>query len=634
MVIAADAQLGTPTRDPNGAATGADGVAGAPEPDLDDRSRRAAVVAVVATAAAVLPFLVVIALRAGHDYLLTQDLAVIDLRARDLLSSPPLTGPWSRAGFAHPGPLFYWLLGTISAVTGHASWSVLVGGALVRIAGIVATARLAWVRGGLALCLLVVAAITAAQVALEPGSLVVPWNIFAALAFYPVFLLLAWSVVLGEVRRLPWLVVVGTFLVQTHVGYGLLLLAPSVWVAVRAVRDRRELPAGALRRAIRWSSVWLVLLWLPVLIDQLFVTGNIGALTEYVVTTGDPKAGFVRSIEWFAERFRVVPTWAGGPRRLDAISGFASGSSPFWLLIPAALLAVATVAVRRRGTRARRTFVMLVALVTGGTVIAMAQVTGDQFAYLFEWRTVAALLIVVAAAWSLLPWLTSVRARRVASAVVLVVVLATSAFLTLRVADLPTELRPDDYYVGRVATRLTRQAPEHGLLVRGIGTQGLGITATLVNELDRQGTPARVDDHLDYEFGPTRTLRAADAETIWIISERGWISSRLLAVPGGRVLYAASGLSPREEQELQRGQRKLLAQLRRAKRGELANSLDTQLVALLVADVRGVDERLARRVATLNAKSARTTVCRCVAVAFDHPDASTRRAVARLSASS
>ena len=175
----------------------------------------------MATVAAIAPFLVVIAIRAGHHYLLTQDLAVIDLRARDLFSTaPPLTGPWSRAGFAHPGPLYYWILGALSAVTAQASWSILVGGAVVRIVGIVATARLAWVRGGLALCLLTVAAITAAQVALEPGSLVVPWNIFAALAFYPVFLLLAWSVVLGEVRRLPWLVVVGTFLVQTHIGYG------------------------------------------------------------------------------------------------------------------------------------------------------------------------------------------------------------------------------------------------------------------------------------------------------------------------------------------------------------------------------------------------------------------------------
>ena len=106
------------------------------------------------------------------------------------------------------------------------------------------------------------------------------------------------------------------------------------------------------------------MLWLPVLIDQLFVTGNIGALTDYVFSTHEPKAGLSRSLEWFAERFRVVPTWAGGPRRIDAVSGFAAGSSAFWLLVPAAILAVAALAARRRGTHAQRTFVALIVVMT------------------------------------------------------------------------------------------------------------------------------------------------------------------------------------------------------------------------------------------------------------------------------
>jgi len=55
---------------------------------------------------------------------------------------------------------------------------------------------------------------------------------------------------------------------------------------------------------------------------------------------------------------------------------------------------------------------------------------------------------------------------------------------------------------------------------------------------------------------------------------------------------------------------------------------------LLVAKIRGVDQNLARRVATLDARSSQHTVCRCVVVAFDHPDARTRRAIAKLSNSS
>ena len=247
---------------------------------------------------------------------------------------PPLTGPWSRAGFAHPGPLYYWILGGLSAVTAQASWSILVGGAVVRIVGIVATARLAWVRGGLALCLLIVAAITAAQVALEPGSLVVPWNIFAALAFFPVFLLLAWSVVLGEVRRLPWLAVVGTFLVQTHIGYGLLLLAPSVWVVVHVVRDRHgsdRAPCGA--RSFGASVAHAALApgaRRPAVRHRQHRRPH--ATTS--LNTGDPKAGLARSLGWFAERFRLLPRGPGSATHRRGVR-LREPASSLWLVLPA-----------------------------------------------------------------------------------------------------------------------------------------------------------------------------------------------------------------------------------------------------------------------------------------------------------
>lgn len=99
-------------------------------------------------------------------------------------------------------------------------------------------------------------------------------------------------------------------------------------------------------------------------------------------------------------------------------------------------------------------------------------------------------------------------------------------------------------------------------------------------------------------------------------------------------MFAATDLPASQERELHRDQLRPLTQLRHVKRGSLANSLDTKLFALLVAKVRGVDQDLARRVATLDDQSSRHAVCRCVVVAFDHPDGRTRRALARVSASS
>ena len=600
-------------------------------------SRSAVMLAVVATVATVTPFLALVAVRAGRPYLPVQDLAVINLRARDLFSlHPPLTGPWSRAGFAHPGPFFYWLLGLGSGATGHATWSLLVTAALVRAGAVVATARLAWLRGGLPLCLLMLGATTGALVALDPGALVSPWNVFAALAWFPVFLLLAWSVALGEVRQLPWLVVVGTFLVQTHLGYGLLLLPPSVWVGVTVLRatpacDRRS----ALTRPLVWSALWLGVLWLPVLVDQLFVTGNVRQLAHYVVTTQEPHAGLQRGLGWFAEQFQFLPPFLGGSLRLEPLSGFAATASLWWLLIPAVLFAVAVIACRRRGDVATRSFVTLVGISVGSALLAMAMVTGDQLPYLFEWRTFTALLIIVACLWSLRSWLRTRAVRVGAIAVLLAMVLVGASVLTRRVLDVPETIRARDDYVGRVVTRLVGEAPDHqGLLVRGVGSQNLGITSTLVDEMERRGRPVRVDTDLDFEYGPQRTLPARDAATIWIVAEEGWVGSRLRAIPGGRVLHSSTGLDALDERQLERDQRTLYRQLVRAHRADLVGTMDSELFALLTSDLRGVDDRVALRAVDLAVRSRARTVCRCIVVAFHEPDSATRQALDQLRATS
>ena len=74
--------------------------------------------------------------RAGRAYLPLGDEANIDLRVRDVFTGDtPLVGAYSR-GFSHPGPLLFWLLAPLSAVTGGAAWANLVGGALLQGIGI------------------------------------------------------------------------------------------------------------------------------------------------------------------------------------------------------------------------------------------------------------------------------------------------------------------------------------------------------------------------------------------------------------------------------------------------------------------------------------------------------------------
>ena len=590
-----------------------------------DAKRRLAIVLI-----AVAPFLVVIVTRAGRAYFPAQDLAVIDLRARDLWSlHPPLTGPWSRVGFAHPGPLFYWLLGIPSALTGGAAWSEIVGAALLQAGAIVASIRLAWRRGGLAFTLLISAMFGLAYLAIRAWGLIAPWNIYVAFPYYPLFLLLAWSVALGEVHRIPWLAVVGTFLVQTHVGYLILVALPVLWVGGHLVGDARSgrLPRQSLRRPLAWTIGWMALLWTPVLVDELFVTGNLGAVYHYLTDSNAPKAGLSTSLGWLAEEFHLLPPWLGGPSRNTVFSFWAVGSSIAWLGIPAALFAIAVVALRRRRSISRRRLVELVGFVTVSALIAMSQITGDQFGYLFEWRIFVAILVVVACAWSVAPWIREHPTIWSAAGALLVgTVMATSAVLAYRVATFPDNLEPSDALLEPMVNRLVRQAPRSGhLLVRADGSTRVGVASTLVNELDRHGIRAGIDPWLDFEYGPGRRLSARDASEIWIVAEEGWQASRLRAIPGGRELASSHALSDHDERELSRIQRTLWHQLRIARADARIAALDNPFFAMIVARQRGIDHQLAERASVLDAKASRAAVCRCVVIGFESTPATRRR---------
>ncbi len=598
-----------------------------PEPGAaDDRARA---LAYFVTIIALLPYGTVVVTRFAREFLPVQDLAVIALRARDVFSPhPPLTGSWSRIGFAHPGPLFTWLMGVPSALTGGAPWSLIIGAAALHAIAIIVAARLAWARGHLPLVVLVVAGMGFVGLALPAWGLIAPWNIDVALFFFPVFLLLVWSVALGEYHRLPWLAVVTTLLVQSHVGYAPVVALPLLWMAGHLVLDRRSDPEQrrTQRRPLAWSGLWLTLLWLPVLIDQLFVTGNLGATWQSLSDLRSDPAGPATALGWFANEFRWIPRWAGAPDRSVALSGWALPASLLWLAIPAGLLVGSALAVRHRGSRSTQYLVTLISLTTVGGVFAMSRITGDQFAYLFEWRTVIAVFIVATAGVAAMPWI--VRRRRIAGVVAacaIGVILISNTALTRRVLTFPRRLDAVEPIAAQLVTAARDSAPHRPFVIRAVGGQGVGITSTLVNELDRRGVPVRTDPWLDFEYGPQRSARAADSARIWIVTESGWLGARLRSVAGGRVIAASHPLEPADEGELARLQRDMWTQLRRAGASDRIPNLDSPLFGLVVADVDGIDHGKADRITTLNDRAKRHGECRCLVVAFPTDRATLRR---------
>ena len=89
--------------------------------------------ALVATGVTMIPGLLVIAKFAFRDVLLTGDIAITDARMRDLDNGIlPLLGPYSN-GWAHPGPMVFYLLAPLHKLSGGASWALVVGGVVLAL---------------------------------------------------------------------------------------------------------------------------------------------------------------------------------------------------------------------------------------------------------------------------------------------------------------------------------------------------------------------------------------------------------------------------------------------------------------------------------------------------------------------
>jgi len=222
------------------------------------RRRRGVLAAAGLVLVALTPVIVVIATRAGRHYLLVQDFAVIDLGVRDVFSRDvPLVGPYSRYGWDHPGPLVYWLVAPFSAVFGRPAWATQVGFALLQGGAGIWLGIVSWRRRGLWAVAFWLAVLCLGVATVGPAILLQPWGPNVTLPFFVLFCCLVWLVRDDDTAAVVQATLVGSFLVQTHLGYaplvlggaGLILVvlrrAAGSWSAFIRLRSARPDPPHA-----------------------------------------------------------------------------------------------------------------------------------------------------------------------------------------------------------------------------------------------------------------------------------------------------------------------------------------------------------------------------------------------------
>lgn len=363
------------------------------------RSRPSAVTAAL-VAAVLLPLaaLAVGVLRQRHGIALSGDQAVIELGTREAEHADVTLGPYSRYGWSHPGPFWYYLLagpyrllGSSSAalylavLAVHALFAGLVVGLSARLAGRAAAA-------GAAAGILLLYAVLGAEVF---HSI---WNPYALLLPLLLLIVLASRAATGSLAALAGAVLVASFLAQTHVGAAVpaaalcgaaVLIGVPMWWRRRTRGGRRDLlAAGGLLLAAALS-------WLPPAVQELRPgTGNLSLLRDYVQ---QPNPGHLarEGVAAVGSSILQVPTLG----HATALPGALTDLDPPELaavlgLVVACLLVAVVAAARRLALPAALAGMTLVA--GAASVYAVTRADAVVYPYLVQWQVILPLPLLIA----------------------------------------------------------------------------------------------------------------------------------------------------------------------------------------------------------------------------------------------
>ena len=240
-------------------------------------------------AAAVLPIVAAVGRALRHGWHPVGDAALLAIRVRDVATGHhPLLGSWTSASLSvgrdinNPGPLYQDLAAPLAKLVAPGGGVALAVGLLnvLAVVGISAAARHV---GGWSLQRWSLLAAAALSWSMGSELLIDIWQPHALLLPFVAFLFLLLGIAECRGRCVPWAVLVGSLLVQTHIGYAYVVAAfvpvaaVLAWLRSRPM-SRHAVIAGLRTRTTSAAVVVGVLVWTQPVVDQLVGAGNLGAL--------------------------------------------------------------------------------------------------------------------------------------------------------------------------------------------------------------------------------------------------------------------------------------------------------------------------------------------------------------------
>lgn len=491
-----------------------------------------------------LPFLVAAVVLAGQRYAPVLDLAMTEVRVRDVLGRhTPLIGLPGRIGTfpdqgSHPGPLSFYLLAPVYWLTGRSGAGLLIGATLLNAVAALTTVWVAGRHGGRRLRRGVAGLVVVLTAWFGMAVLTQPWNPYLPLMPFLLALVCTWAVLDGDHVMLLPLTAAASLCAQTHVPYlslGVVLVGIGLVSAGRraVVEHRTQSTERPWRRSIVAAVVLGAVLWLPVFVDQWRRDpGNITMLRRHFLDPPEEPVGLTTGLKVVLSRLDVTHVatslFGRGSRWIDTVRDLGSGRWQIGAVVLVVWGVSAAVSRRLADRRAARLHVVVAAMLVVA-ISSTGRIFGKVWYYLVLWTWVIGLVAVVAVA------LTAVAAWRErhpaddrttqwSPALTGVVALGVAAACLVAVVDAwrvePPEPRLSETLAELADTTVT-------MLERGVGAAEDGATGTylvrfrdaaffgsqsygLVSELERRGIDARATPTYRVPMTPQRTIDPND----------------------------------------------------------------------------------------------------------------------------
>ncbi len=353
------------------------------------------------------------------------DMALLEIYTLHASHGDLSVGAYSRWGWNHPGPAYFYALAPLYALTGHEfslHWTVLA----LNLASIIAAVVLMGRYGGWPFGLGLVVAMSIYFFRPSPGPflgfgdlLSSVWNPHAPILPFALLLVLCARLASGAIAVLPWIALAASFVVQTHIGLAPCAVAVSAAAVLlytaklRVLRRRPDAletePDGPAAFSIH-ATIWILALsWSLPLVEQLLAGpgGNLAHIARFLAA--DPPVETPTMATSFAALSYALWTAIEPGARFPSGGPFPPPtdfdlSASVWTVLQLVLLATGCVraAVTRRAFPAALCLVGLVA--TCAAFWSIARLPGVPHAYLVFWISAISVVNTAALLGLLMDW--------------------------------------------------------------------------------------------------------------------------------------------------------------------------------------------------------------------------------------